>query len=310
MKNFRLNSSCFIAYFTIFFLFLSNSYAQQKRAVTKTTTNKIVVVKTQPGAIVWLDEVRRGAADENGKLEIKNISAKSHTLRVRAKGFKETTVALTTPIRSEVIVKLLQTTDEAELLFQQAEDTRERAATDEERDASAALYRKALKLRPKFPEAHLGLARVLSDLNEFEDALDEIKEARKDKPVYPEASAVEGRIYRSITDDEAAIDSFNRAIKEGKGYQPEAHTGLALLYEENNQFEDAANEMKIALEQLYDTEPVLYERLGSLYEKLNRFKEAVAAYEKYLEVAPNGKLAPAIKSFIDQLKRQAAEQDK
>lgn len=281
---------------------------KQKPAINKVTAAKAIIINTQPNAIVWLDELRRGTTDENGKLEIKNISNKTHSLRVRAKGFKETTITLAPPFRNEIAVKLLQTTDEAELLFQQAEEAREKAATDEERDAAAALYRKALKLRPKFPAAHVGLARVLSDLQEYEDALDEIKAARKDKPVYSEASAVEGRICRAITDYEGAIESFNRAIKEAKGFQPEAHTGLALLYEEENQLEEAAAELKIALDQLQETEPILYERLGSIYERLSRFKEAIAAYEKYLEIAPNGKLAPAIKSFIDQLKRQAAEQ--
>ena len=293
----------------LFFAFNQTVQAQkQKPVANKTPTSKTIVIKTQANAIIWLDEVRRGVTDENGKLEIKSVSPKPHALRVRAKGFKETTIALAPPTRNEVIVKLLQTTDEAELLFQQAEEAREKATNMEERDAAAELYRHALKLRPKFPAAHVGLARVLSDLEEYEDALSEIEAARKDRLNYAEASAVEGRIYRAITDYEGAIESFQRAIKEAKGYQPEAHTGLAFVYEDNDQLEDAADELKTALEQLYDTEPILYERLGSIYEKLNRYKEAVAAYEKYLEIAPNGKLAPAIKSFIDQLRKQAAEQ--
>jgi tetratricopeptide (TPR) repeat protein len=292
-----------ISLFLLFFWFGQTLQAQQRKSVPKKTVTNIII-KTQPNTIVWLDEVRRGVTDENGKLEIKSVSPKPHALRVRAKGFKETTVALATPIRSEVVVKLLQTTDEAELLFQQAEEAREKATNMEERDASAELYRRALKLRPNFPAAHVGLARVLSDLEEYEDALEEIKSARKDRLNYAEASAVEGRIYRAMTDYEAAIESFQRAIKEAKGYHPEAHTGLAFVYEDNEQLEDAAEELKTALEQLYDTEPLLYERLGSIYERLNRYKEAIAAYEKYLEISPNGKLAPAIKSIIEQLRKQ------
>lgn len=307
MKTFQMNSFRFLSPFLLFMFFISPIVqAQQQKAINKNTALKSITVKTQPNAIIWIDEVRRGVTDESGKLEVK-IVAKSHELRVRAKGFKETTVTLTPTVRNEIAVKLLKTTDEAELLFQQAEDTREKATTDDVRDAAAELYRKALKLRPKFPAAHVGLARVLSDLNEFEDALDEIKAARKDKPVYSEASAVEGRIYKAITDYESAIESFNRAIREAKGYQPEAHTGLAFISEDNGEYEEAATELKIALEQLFDTEPILYERLGSYYERLERYKDAVEAYEKYLEIDSNGKYATAIKSFIDQLKRQAAE---
>jgi hypothetical protein len=33
------------------------------------------------------------------------------------------------------------------------------------------------------------------------------------------------------------------------------------------------------------------------------------AYEKYLELAPSGNLAPAIRSILDQLKREAAGEE-
>jgi hypothetical protein len=45
--------------------------------------------------------------------------------------------------------------------------------------------------------------------------------------------------------------------------------------------------------------------LGAAYEKQRKNKEAVAAYEKYLALAPNGSLAPAVRSIIDQLRREA-----
>jgi len=46
--------------------------------------------------------------------------------------------------------------------------------------------------------------------------------------------------------------------------------------------------------------------LGATYEKLEKPKEAVAAYEKYLELAPNGSYAAALRSILTQLKREAA----
>jgi regulator of sirC expression with transglutaminase-like and TPR domain len=51
----------------------------------------------------------------------------------------------------------------------------------------------------------------------------------------------------------------------------------------------------------------LYQLLGAVYEKLEKYKEAVAAYEKYLELAPDGNLAPAIRSVMDQLRKQAED---
>jgi len=185
----------------------------------------------------------------------------------------------------------------------------ELARLEEARRAAAELYRRALQLRPRFAVARIGLARVLLDLNDYEGALDEVEEARRSRPGWAEASAVEGRIFRASAQNAEAVEAYARAIREARGFQPEAHTGLGIIYEEEGKYEEAAAAYLKAVAQLSDTEPVLYELLGRVYERLEKYGEAVAAYEKYLKLAPNGKLAPAIESVIEQLRKQAAEQD-
>lgn len=283
--------------------------ARSRKPAASSSSTATLTVRSEPNAIVWLDEIRRGVTDETGKLTLEKISAGRHTLRVRALGFKERTLALLPTQRGQIEVRLVRTTDEAELTFQRAEEAREKAKDDDARKAAVELYRHALKLRPNFPAAHVGLARLLSDLNDYKSALSEIADARADRPVYPEASAVEGRIYRSAAFWDDAAASFRRAIREAHGFQPEAHTGLALLYEEEGKTEEAAAEFRTAIAQLSDTEPVIYQLLGAAYEKMEKYKEAVAAYEKYLQLAPDGNLAPAVRSVIDQLRKQAAEQE-
>ena len=291
-------------------LFLVSCTAfSQGRATTKARpVSGFLTIATEPNAIIWIDEIRRGVTDASGKVELNKISAGRHTLRVRAMGFKEVTTVLL-PGRRSVAVRLLPTKDQAELLFQQAEDAREKAKDDPARQNAAALYREALKLRPAFPAAHVGLARVLLDLNQFEPALDEIQAARRTRPVYPEASAVEGRINREAAFTDDAIQSFRRSIREARGFQPEAHVGLARVFEDKGQYEEAIVEFRKAIDQLSDSEPVIYQLLGAAYEHTQKYKEAVAAYEQYLALAPNGSLAPAIRSIIDQLRRDAAGQE-
>lgn len=210
--------------------------------------------------------------------------------------------------RGIVSVRLVRTTDEAELSFQQAEEAREKAKDDDSRRQSVELYRRALKLRAAFPAAQVGLARVLLELNKYQEGLTAIEAARRSRAIYPEASAVEGRIYREMAFADEAIKSFQRAIREAREFQPEAHVGLARVYEERGQYDSAASEFETAIKQLSDSEPVIYQLLGAIYEKLEKYKEAVAAYEKYLQLAPNGNLAPAVRSIIDQLRREAAGQ--
>ena len=264
-----------------------------------------LVITTEPNAIIWIDEIRRGTTDASGKLSLTKVSAGRHTVRVRASGFKETAVPLL-PGRRALAVKLITTTDQAELLFQQAETAREKARDEATRQQAADLYRQAIKLRPAFPAARVGLARILLDLNEFKEAHVEIDAARRARPSYPEASTVEGRIYREEAFDREAISSFRRAIREAGGVQPEAYVGLAKVYEDKGQFEQAVAEFRRAIAQLSDSEPVIYQMLGAAYEKIEKPKEAVVAYEKYLELAPNGSYAAAIRSILEQLKRDAA----
>ena len=273
--------------FAILLLFVVPSiYAQASLTVT-----------TEPNAIVWIDDIRRGTTDASGKLTLTKVSAGRHSVRVRANGFKETTAALL-PGRRALAVKLATTTDPAELKFQEAEST--------SREKAVELYREAIKLRPAFPAAHVGLARALMSLNNFKEAHAAIEAARRSRPIYAEASAVEGRLYREEAFDDEALRSFRRAIREGGGVQPEAYVGMAKVWEDKGDFAQAIVEYKKALAQLSDSEPVIYQMLGAAYERVEKPKEAVAAYEKYLQLAPNGSYAAAIRSILEQLKREAA----
>src|ERR1041385_7806063 len=264
-----------------------------------------LTITTEPNAIVWIDDIRRGTTDASGKLTLNKISAGRHSVRVRANGFKESTAALL-PGRRALAVKLVTTTDPAELKFQEAEAAREKARDDTSLREAADLYHDAIKLRPAFPAAQVGLARVLMSLNEFKEAHAAIDAARQTRPAYAEASAIEGRLYREEAFDDEAIRSFRRAISEGRGVQPEAYVGMAKVLEDKGQFAEAISEYKKALVQLSDSEPVIYQMLGAAYERVEKPKEAVAAYEKYLQLAPNGSYAAAIRSILEQLKREAA----
>jgi tetratricopeptide (TPR) repeat protein len=309
------NKTLILKIFCLIGLFASTVSAQ-KPATTQAT--RTITVITEPNAIVWLDDLRRGTTDESGKLIIKPVTAGAHKLRVRADGFKETSQNLTAAQKDDVKIALVKTTDQAELTFQEAE----RLSTTD-REKAIAAYRKAISLRPKYAEANLALARVLSASSDNEGALKAIAAARKARLNYAEASAVEGRIYVSEGDEKKAIAAFKRAITEGKGFQPEAQTGLGLLYKDKAEafgstgdFEsEEANYMlavgyfKKAVSQLAGAPDAItiYQFLGLAFEKMKKFNEAIAVYEEFLRVFPDSNEATAVKSFIIQLKKQMSE---
>ncbi|MBA4123133.1 MAG: tetratricopeptide repeat protein [Acidobacteria bacterium] len=309
------NKTLILKIFCLIGLFASTVSAQ-KPATTQAT--RTITVITEPNAIVWLDDLRRGTTDESGKLIIKPVTAGAHKLRVRADGFKETSQNLTAAQKDDVKIALVKTTDQAELTFQEAE----RLSTTD-REKAIVAYRKAISLRPKYAEANLALARVLSASSDNEGALKAIAAAKKARLNYAEASAVEGRIYVSEGDEKKAIAAFKRAITEGKGFQPEAQTGLGLLYKDKAEafgstgdFEsEEANYMlavgyfKKAVSQLAGAPDAItiYQFLGLAFEKMKKFNEAIAVYEEFLRVFPDSNEATAVKSFIIQLKKQMSE---
>lgn len=300
----------FLYIFCFLFAF-SNISAQTKRASVNQAVRTITVI-TEPTATVWIDGVRRGETDESGKLVVKPIMAGTRKLTVRAEGFGEISQNLTPAQKGNVKITLVKTNDAAELAFQQAEKM-----LSEDKNKSVELYKKAIALRPKYEDAYIGLARTLSDLSKNDEALKTITQARKIRPVFPEASAVEGRIYKNTSYFDKAIDSFDRAVKEGKGFQPEAHTGLALLFmdeaesakndgdleDETYYYGEAAKSFEKAIEQLSATEPVVYLFLGKIYEDTHKKQKAVAVYERFLRDMPEDENIPAVKSFIIQLKK-------
>jgi tetratricopeptide (TPR) repeat protein len=289
---------------SIFVAILSASIFSQ---VAKT---KVITVSTEPNTKIWVNDVKRGVTDASGKFLIK-LTLGKNILRLRASGFKEVSQPILPTQTGTLKVILVKSTDEAELSFQKAE-------SESDKEKAVKLYENAIKLRPKYAEAYVGMARVLVAMTDIEAALDAIKNARKIRPIYAEASAVEGRIHGSDGEEAKAIASYKRSIKEGNGVQPEAHTGLGILYKEKaegfgaaSEFEKeeetyliAASELKLALNQLYGSEPVLYELLGGIYEKLGKKQDAIAVYEDYLKLSPNTDDATKFRSYIVQLQKQ------
>ena len=152
------------------FLFLAPAIKAQQQ----------LVITTEPNAIVWIDDVRRGTTDFR-QAHGDESDATPHTIRVRANGFKGNLgTARRGPPR--------------DLSKARADDQRGRVDVSKSRDRTrisarrcgpekaADLYREAIKLNPSNAPAHVGLARVLLDLGSFNDALDAIDAARQARP--------------------------------------------------------------------------------------------------------------------------------
>jgi tetratricopeptide (TPR) repeat protein len=286
-------------------------------AVAQKSSFRSLTVITEPNATVWIDDVSYGKTDDGGKLAIRTFPGGTHKIRVRAAGFKELSQNLLPTQTGDLKIALVKTTDEAELAFQQAE-----AESDKEK--AIGLYKKAVRLRPKYPEAQLGLARALLDSGDPAGALKAVQAARKLRPGYSEASAVEGRIYKAEDNEDKAIASFKQAIAEGKGVQPEAHAGLALLYKERAEgfgsagdFESEKENYLLAVKSFISAVNQLsgapdaitiYQLLGDSYERAKKYSDAILVYQDFLRLFPDAPEAETFRSFIVQLQKRMKEE--
>ncbi len=123
-------------------------------------------------------------------------------------------------------------------------------------EAHAAFYR-ALKLRPEYPPAIDGLARI----------------------------------QESRAEDDEAIITYRRAITSDKGYAP-AYTHLGDLYLRLDRFEEAVQLLEQAVSIRPDYAPGL-NRLALAYGRLGLDNEAIATIQKAMQITPNDALHPA-----------------
>jgi len=319
MRHFISNgiTKCAVVMVIGFIVLVGDTSGQIKTPAPAFAPRSITVL-TEPGAAVWIDGVYFGAADAGGRLVIRSVPAGNRSLRVRLDGFKEAKKPLSAA-KGDLAMPLVRTADAAELAYQQAE-----VLKTSDRQQAIAAYEKAIKLRPSFPEAHLGLARAFAESGKFDRADKAIRALKKIRPRYAEASAVEGRVYKDIDEETKAVATFKRAITEGGGYQPEAYTGLGLLYkekaenagsagdyaEEQANFAESARYLAVAAKQLTvaPDAPVVYQLLGLVYERQQKFEDAIKVYEDFLLLFPDSNEATAVQSFIVQLKKQLNSQ--
>lgn len=312
-----VETSAFRAMFAVVIVLLLAAGSSSQTQI-RPASNEIVV-KSEPNATIWINDVRYGETDESGIFRVRRSPAGRKTIRVRAYGFKEGSVPLISTKTTEVQITLTKTDDKAELAYQDAERS---AAID--RGKAVELYKKAIELRPVFPEAYLGLARTQAERGSIEAAFAAINSALRLRPVYAEALAVKGRLLKDTGEEARAIAEFKRAISLGRGFQPEAHTGLGILYQEraemklsngeiaqaDRDYDEAAKNLTAAIKQLGGSPDAgtIFQLLGRILEHQQKFEEAIALYQEFLADFPDSVDAPAVASFIVQLRKQLEEQ--
>ncbi len=276
--------------------------------LAQSDSNSSLTVKTSPDTVIWVDTLRYGPVPAEGELTVRNLKPGVHTVRARLKGKHEVAqrVKLTADEQQSIEITLSAAADNAELHFQTAEELRERG---NHADAIKE-YRQAIKLRLQgskggYPSARVGLARSLASSAKYDEAIAEARRALRERSgVFPEAHVVIANTNRSQGFSDDAIDGYRTALAQARNFSPESHIGLALIFQDRNRPEDVIKHFNAAVNQSNDTDPFLYFLLGTALEREFRTKEAIEAYEKYLQLAPQGNQASSVRSILRLLRRE------
>jgi tetratricopeptide (TPR) repeat protein len=270
-------------------------------AQTRGRAATLKVTGAAPGAVVSVDGIRHGRVDAGGAKQIDTIPPGHHTVVVRQTGFADSTdaVVLVAGRTAVVTPKRVPIKDAAVIAYQRATDL----ALDGKSEDAAHAYRSAIDARGRpYPEAQIGLARALLDLKRSEEATAAVASAISADPRNVEAHSVLGNVLRERGLYDEAAAEYRKAIAIAPTRAPEAHTGLALVLDEKGDHAHAVEEYRKAIAQNQDADPVLYQLLGNSLEQIDRRKDAIAAYERFLALAPSHTLAPAVRSIVKRLR--------
>jgi type IV pilus assembly protein PilF len=149
----------------------------------------------------------------------------------------------------------------------------------------------AVELDPTDSDTHHELARVYRDLEEYRLSLDHFKKALRLRPDFPEALNNMGTVYLKLRQWDPAIDCFQQAGGNLLYKTPHyAYNNLGLAYFGKGEYWKAIASYQKSLKLAPAYSPA-HTNLGLALERIKRWEAAMAAYEKAIEVDPD--YAPA-----------------
>ena len=179
------------------------------------------------------------------------------------------------------------------------------------------LLKKALKLKPDYPEAHIKLGISLKKQGKIDDAIISFKEGIKLNSKNPKAYYNLGNAFKEKGDLNSAIISFQKAIKLKPNF-PEAHGNLAITLTKSGDLNAAIVSFKRAITLKPDS-PKTYLNLGNAQQEKGNLNAAIESFKYAIRLQPSfaeaylnlgialkeyGKLNDAILSFKSAIKLQ------
>jgi tetratricopeptide (TPR) repeat protein len=172
-----------------------------------------------------------------------------------------------------------------------------------EHDAKASIdeFKKAIKLDPWYGQAYMLLGLAQMQLQQWSDAQWAFEEAAKVEPGNAKAYLGAGSALNEQKDYAEAQKPLQRSL-EIRPDSAEAHYELARSLWGLGKWQAADPHVRQAIELNKDYAGP-HALMGNIYIERQDPEAALAEFEEYLRLDPDGTLAPSVKEIIAQLKK-------
>ncbi|MDA9057869.1 tetratricopeptide repeat protein [Candidatus Thioglobus sp.] len=152
-------------------------------------------------------------------------------------------------------------------------------------DAAINNYKKALKIKPDYADAHNNMGNALKDKGDLEAAIQSYKQALKIKPDYAQAYSNMGIALKGKGDLNAAISSYKQALKIKPDYA-EAYNNMGSALNDKGDLEAAIENYKQALKIKPDYAQA-YNNMGIALKDKGDLEAAIESYKQVLKIKPD-----------------------
>lgn len=168
-------------------------------------------------------------------------------------------------------------------------------------DAAAAAFERAYSLDPSLYQALLPLAQIHSSKQEWQAAIDKAEQYLEHDKENPRANIVRYLSYQKLGDQEVAAQAFaelksNSSVAAAQMF---LRDGINLF--NDGEIQGAIKSVETSVE-LDPSSPQAHHQLGLCYSSSGENAKARAAFERFLELAPEDPEAGTVREMLSYLK--------
>jgi tetratricopeptide (TPR) repeat protein len=170
-------------------------------------------------------------------------------------------------------------------------------------DSAEKRLRKAIEIDPQLLPAKVDLSALLMQKRNYTEAETLLRKVLEAEPKPILALLNLGITLNHLGKYTEAIETLREALRLQPGLvTAHVHLGIALV--ETDQFEEAESELLRGAKAGGDDEIPAQLYLGKLYARTGKYDKAIAAFETYLQKAPNAANADEVRELIKKLRQQ------